>query len=283
MALTGTYVGLSKALVLVFPVFVLAGLRFAIAAVAMLSWTPKPADEPPLDAADCRVLFFGSFLGNFLFSICMLLGVQATSALAAGVVMAALPATVALLSWAWLRERLSAQVWAAIGCAALGIALLALARTPPGATEAPWWGYGLLLGAVVCEAAYVVIGKRLSHKLGPKRISALINLWGLALMAPLAAWQWRTFDPGHVQMGDWALLVFYSLAASMGAVWLWMRGLQGVPAAQAGVFAVMLPLSSAAVGILWLDEQATALHAVALVLALVGVYLATRPSTVNSC
>jgi drug/metabolite transporter (DMT)-like permease len=278
MTLVGCYVGLSKSLVLVFPVFLLAGLRFGIAALAMATWTPKPKDEPPLDAADRRVLFLGSFFGNFLFSICMLFGVQATSALAAGVVMAGIPATVALMSWIFLGERLNARVLAAMACAALGIGMLAFARTAPGTTPAPWWGYALLVGAVVCEAAYVVVGKRLSTKIGPKRISALINLWGLVLVAPLALWQLPGFDFTAVGAADWTLLLFYSLAASMGAVWLWMRGLQGVPASQAGIFTVMLPLSSAAIGILWLGEHAGTLHAIALVLALVAVYLATRPS-----
>ena len=280
MALVGSYVGLSKALVLVFPVFLLAGLRFAIAALAMLHWTPKPADEPPLDAADRRALFLGSFLGNFLFSVCMLYGVKATSALAAGVVMAGIPATVALLSWGFLGERLTPRVLAAAGCAALGIGLLALARPDGTAAQAqaaaPWWGYALLLGAVVCEAAYVVTGKRLSAKLGPRRISALINLWGLVLVAPLALWQVPGFDWGALRFADALLLVFYSLAASMVAVWLWMKGLEGMSAGRAGVFTVMLPLASAAVGILWLGESAGALHGVALALALLGIWLATR-------
>lgn len=276
MTLVGSYVGLSKALVAVFPVFLLAGLRFGIAAVAMAPWTPKPAQEPALDAGDRWALFLGSFLGNFLFSVCMLFGVQATSALAAGVVMAGIPAMVALQSRVFLGERLQPRTLAAIACAALGIALLAFARNEgPGAPAAPWWGYALLVGAVVCEAAYVVVGKRLSAKLGPRRISALINLWGLALVAPLALWQAPSFGWGAVGGGDWGLLVFYSLAASMVAVWLWMKGLEGVPASRAGVFTVMLPLASAAVGIFWLGEQAGPLHGVALGLALLGVWLAT--------
>ena len=41
MALVGSYVGLSKLLVAVFPVFLLAWLRFGIAALAMLSWVRR--------------------------------------------------------------------------------------------------------------------------------------------------------------------------------------------------------------------------------------------------
>lgn len=280
MALVGSYVGLSKLLVAVLPVFLLAWLRFGIAAVAMAHWVKRAPGEAPLSAHDRKLLFWESFLGNFLFSICMLFGVKATSALAAGVVMAAIPAAVALLSWAMLGERVGARLWAAIACAASGIALLAVVKAPAGSSDAnaPWWGYALLLGAVFCEACYVVIGKRLTGNVSPRRISALINLWGLALVTPFGLWQAWSFDFGAVAGGTWALLVFYALAASMVTVWLWMRGLQEVPAPRAGVFSVMLPVSAALVGVLFLGEPFGAGHAAAFGLALAGLLLATWPT-----
>ena len=284
MALVGSYVGLSKLLVAAFPVFLLAWLRFGIAAVAMAPWVRRQPGESPLSPRDRRLLFWESFLGNFLFSICMLFGVAATSALAAGVVMAAIPAAVAVLSWIVLRERIGARTVVAIVLAAAGIALLAVARAPEAAAgadavaaPAPWWGYALLLGAVVCEACYVVIGKRLTGQVSPQRISALINLWGLALVTPLGIWQALRFDLSTVRPSLWLLLVFYALAASVVTVWLWMRGLKHVPAPRAGVFSVMLPVSAAAVGVGVLGETLTATHGVALALALGGLLVATWP------
>jgi drug/metabolite transporter (DMT)-like permease len=277
MALVGSYVGLSKLLVAAFPVFLLAWLRFGIAAVAMLHWLRRVPGEAPLSRRDRVLLFWESFIGNFLFSICMLYGVMATSALAAGVVMAAIPAAVALLARLFLGERIAPRIGAAIACAGCGIALLALARNPGGGAAAPWWGYALLLGAVVCEASYVVIGKRLTAQVSARRISALINLWGLALITPLGLWQARQFEFGAVAPGLWGLLVFYALAASMFSVWLWMQGLRHVPAPQAGVFTVMLPVSAALVGVWFLDEPLGAPHAAAFALALAGLLLATWP------
>ncbi len=128
-----------------------------------------------------------------------------------------------------------------------------------------------------CEASYVVIGKRLTGQLSPKRISALINLWGLALVTPFGLWQALRFDFSAIAPATWALLVFYALAASVWSVWLWMHGLVHVPASRAGVFTVMLPLAAAAVGVLVLGERVGAMHLVALVLAVVGLLLATWP------
>ena len=289
MMLVGSYVGLSRLLVASLPVMLLAWLRFGIAALAMAHWVKRRSGDSALSSHDRRLLFWQSFLGNFMFSVCMLYGVLLSSAVSAGVVMAAIPAAVALLSRFWLSERIAPRGMLAIACAALGILLLALARTPasdtlpmPGAAPAAGQqnllGHVLLLVAVFCEAAYVVIGKRLSGRVSPRRISALINLWGLALVTPFGLWQAWRFDFGTVSHTIWGLLVFYALAASVATVWLWMKGLAEVPAQQAGVFTVLLPVSATAVGVLLLGEAFTAAHLGALALAMAGLLLATWPS-----
>ena len=117
MMIVGAYVGFSKLLVAVLPVFLLAWLRFGIAAVAMAHWLPRGAYEPPLDGRSRGLLFLESFLGNFLFSICMLFGMREATAISAGVIMAGIPAAVALLSWLFLRETLSRRMLAAIALA----------------------------------------------------------------------------------------------------------------------------------------------------------------------
>ena len=289
MSLVGSYVALSKPLVAALPVFLLAWLRFGIGGAAMLHWLKKPLDEAPLTSQTKRLLFLESFLGNFLFSICMLFGVSMTSAVAAGVVMATIPAAVAVMSWAFLGERIGLRTWAAVGCAVVGVTLVSLSKQellthdfigleanfPP---KNELWGTFLLLGAVFCEAAYAVIGKKLVGALGPKRITALINLWGFLLVTPLGLWAAWQFDFAGVTTPSWLLLVFYSLAASVWTVWLWMTGLKTIPASQAGVFTVFLPISAAAVGVVFLGESLSGLQALAFGVTLLGVVLATLPA-----
>ena len=277
MSLVGSYVALSKPLVAAIPVFLLAWLRFGIGGLAMLHWLRKPPNEPALAPRTKKLLFLESFIGNFLFSICMLFGMSMTSAVSAGVIMASIPAVVAVLSWAFLRERVAPRVWAAVTFAALGIGLLALAKPASGGPP-HWLGNLLVFAAVLCEAAYAVIGKTLTGTLGPKRITSIINLWGFALVTPFGLYAAAQFDFGAVTLDVWLLLLFYSLAASVWTVWLWMTGLKAVPAAQGGVFTVMLPVSAAVVGILFLGESLSAMQAAAFGCALAGVVLATFPA-----
>ena len=286
MTLVGVYVAMCKPLVAVIPVFLLAWMRFGIAALAMASWMKKPADEAPIDRRTRVFLFLESFLGNFLFSICMLYGVSMTSTVSAGVILSAIPATSALMGWYFLKEKMHTRMWLAVVLAATGLALLTLAKTPPptpdaASTQAPvnmLLGNLLVFGAVLCESAFVVIGKRLSATISPKRIAAIINLNGFALSTPMGlyiAWQ---FDFTALSLSAWGLLVFYALAASVWMVWLWMTGLKTIPASQAGVFAVMLPLTTALIGILGFGESFSALQALAFGLALLSLLLATLPS-----
>jgi drug/metabolite transporter (DMT)-like permease len=281
MCLTGTYVALSKPLVAALPVFLLAWMRFGIAILAMLPWLRRPAQEPPLTRQTRTLLFLESFFGNFLFSICMLYGVSMSSAVSAGVILAGIPAMIALMSWLFLGEKIGTRMMLAAACAMLGVAVLALARADVfagqrNATQASgtaWIGNLLVFGAVVCEGAYAVIGKKLTGTVGPKRIASLINLWGFALMTPFGLYLALDFDFAGVDAGIWVLLVFYALAASIGTVWLWMTGAKHLPASQGGIFTVMLPISAALVGVLALGETMTALQLLAFAIALFGVFL----------
>ncbi|MFJ3057103.1 DMT family transporter [Herbaspirillum sp. NPDC087042] len=284
MSLVGAYVALTKPLAAMLPVFLLAWLRFAIGAVAMVRWMKKPADEKPLSTQSRWLVFLESFLGNFLFTLCMITGVSMTNAVSAGVIMSAIPAVVAVMSWIFLKEKISLRVWGAVACGAIGIGLLSLAKDTHGAAPAAnaagqyaWLGNVLVFCAVLCEASYAVIGKKLTAVLTPKRISAVINLWGLLLMTPMGFYTALHFDFAVVPVDIWVLLLFYGLAASVWTVWLWMTGLKVVPAARAGVFTVMLPVSAALVGVVVLGESLSALQASAFAVALAGMLLATLP------
>ena len=308
MSLVGSYVALSKPLTLVLPVLLLAWLRFGIGGLAMLHWLKKPKHEPVMTPQTKRLVFIESLLGNFLFSICMLYGVSMTSAVNAGIIMAMIPAVVALMSWMFLGERISLRIWAAIACGVFGIILYTLSNSellrheirrlesylPPingnirqnsvhetvadQFLETSWLGNLLLFGAVLCEAAYAVIGKKLTAALSPKRISALINAWGFALMTPFGIYMAWSFDFYSVTFSNWSLLVFYALAASVWSVWLWMTGLRVIAASAAGVYTVFLPIAAALVGVFVLGESLNAIQIFGFALALLGVVLATIPA-----
>ena len=285
MALVGSYVALSKPLVAAIPVFALAWLRFAIGALAMWRWLPAQAGEPSLHASTHRLIFLESFFGNFLFSICMLWGVSLSNATLAGVILAGMPVTVALMSRLFLREHLTLRAWLAVALAVIGIGSYAWMEWQHSVisgsdlpavqsnTSSSLWGAMLIVGAMLCEATYVIIGKKLSAHIRPQRIAAMINLWGLVLMTPLACWVWLNQGWTPIDWSMLSLLVFYALAASVWTVALWMKGLQGLHAHEAGVFTIFLPLTAAGFGVVFLNETMSLNQLLAFGVALASVVL----------
>ena len=275
MAVVGSYVAFSKPLLVAIPVLLLATLRFAIAAVAMLPWTFTRSGDEALPPHAWRQLFVQSFFGNFLFSICMLNGVALTSASAAGIILSTLPAVVAVFSAIFLRESLTPRAIFAVFLAVAGIAVLQFTRAgaDPAESERVVLGNLLVFCSVCCEATYVILGKRLTATLSAMRISALINLFGLLLMLPFGLWQMQRFDFSALDVGTWELLAYYALAASVFSTWLWLTGLKHVPANHAGVFSVALPLSSTAIAVGMLGETLTMGHMIAFACAVGGILL----------
>lgn len=271
MMLVGAYVALSKELLTAFPPFALAWVRFLIAAVFMapwlLTWRGKVTTVPKHDR---WVLFGMSFFGNFLFTLCMLYGVAHTSATAAGIIMSLLPAVIALIS-AWvLREHLTRSSVMTIVLAVLGVMSLSLNKNDAGQSIL---GNSMMVGALLCEAFYVVGAKYLSRGYSPKQVAVAMNTFGLVLTTPLALPQLAWVDWAAISWERWLLMVFYAVAASQIAPWLWFNGLKWIPANRAGVMTVALPLTAAVIGVTWFREVWTVYHSIAFTCALLGILL----------
>ncbi|PLP98950.1 EamA family transporter [Cupriavidus pauculus] len=281
MALVGSNVGLGKSIIAHVPVLLFALMRFLIAIACLAPWY-RPARMRMVSRGEWLNLFLMAFFGTFMFTLLMLGGVRLTSAMAAGVITSTIPATVAILSWLWLRERLSRRTVFSVLLAVAGIAVLNIARG--GGHDGPGLGSGnallgnvMILGAVVCESIYVILSRRLSQTLAAIEICAYTHLIGGALMLPLGIVPLLTFDFGSVDGTTWAMLVWYALSASVFSFWLWMKGIRHVPAHLAGVFTSVLPVAAAVYGIVVLGERPGWAHAMALGCVLGGIAIASWP------
>ena len=163
--------GFSKLLVAALPVFLLAWFRFP----GLRRWRWRTgcragADEAPLDARLSRwLVFLESFSATSSSRSACCFGMrEGDRHFGPGVIMVGIPATVALLSWLFLRETLSARM---LGAIALAVAGVVLTLSPVAARR---MGTRPRLGCFavrrgLLRASYVVIGKRLAAN-SPKRI-----------------------------------------------------------------------------------------------------------------
>ena len=274
MSLVGANVAVARVLADALPIPVILFLRCALASLVLLPFTVtfRPGVFPP--RALLGNLILQAALGTLLYNIALLAGLRRTGALEGGLVLASLPAVVAVGAWLLLRERLPPQRWAAAALAALAMAALTLGRSS--SVNGSLAGDALIFLAVCGEAAYALLSKRIAGRTGIIQATFWMQVFSATLLAPLAV-PLLTY-PMLVGMG-WtiaALLVFHSLTASVLSLLLWYNGLKNAPASLAGIFTAFLPATAALLAILVLHEQPTTAHAAGLILMLLSILLAAR-------
>jgi drug/metabolite transporter (DMT)-like permease len=279
MALTGANVAFGKAIVAEVPVYVFVVFRFAVASAA-LALVARGEPGPRLSqmsGAERRDLAAMALLGMVGFTVLMFEGLKRTSAVDAGIITATLPAVVAALGVGFAGDRLSRTQLAAVALAVAGL-LLVQATAAAGGT-ATLMGNLLVGGAVLCEASFVLLGKRLAPPYRPLRLALGANLASLVLAAPLAFLDAPAFDLGAVRPEIWVLGTWYALAASVICLWLWYRGLPHVETWLAGLATAAIPLAALATSALFLGETIGVPRLAGAALVIAGIVLGAASPT----
>ena len=254
MTLTGANVPLAKAIVADIPIYVFVLFRFVVASAA-LALLARGEPGPRLAAmskVQFRDLALMALLGMVGFTVFMFEGVKRTAAADAGIITATLPAVVAALGFVLFRDRLSRAQLGALGLAVAGLVLVQATGAANGAATLIG---NLLVGcAVLGEAAFVILGKRLAPPYRPLRLALGANLAGLVLSLPLALVELPAFDPRTVSPGMWLLATWYAVSASVLCLWLWYRGLPQVETWLAGLATAAIPVAALATAALYLGE-----------------------------
>jgi drug/metabolite transporter (DMT)-like permease len=280
MLLIGTNVGLGKSVIVFFPVLLFTFLRFGIAVICLLPWL-RPARMRRISRKEWLQIFLQAFFGTFLFTLFMLYGVRYTTAMAAGVITSAIPASVAIVSWLVLRERLSRRTALSVALAIGGILILNLStaqHSGSNTAENALLGNLFVLGAVICEGLYVILSRSITQTVPPMENCAYTHLFGFLLILPFGVAVLPGFDFSAIPVYGWSIMLWYVLSASIFSFALWATGIRHVPATLAGVFTSLVPLAAAAYGILVLGETPGWGHAVAMVCVLAGIAVACWPS-----
>jgi drug/metabolite transporter (DMT)-like permease len=275
MALVGANVAVAKLLAEALPIAMIAFLRCLLATLVLLPLA-RAMDGPVRMPPDVlRNLALQALFGTAIYNAGLLAGLRLTTALEGGLVLATLPAVVAIGGALLLRERLPGRQWAAVVLAAGGMAAITIARSAAGDGGSAL-GNLLVFCGVMGEAAYVLLARRIAGRVPVITASLWMQVFSALVLAPFAL-----PDAGDVvALADpWlaALLVFHSLTASVVCLLLWYAGLKRVPAGMAGVFTVFLPGTAALVAVTLLGEAFSPVHAAGFVLMMGSVAVATWP------
>ena len=134
-------------------------------------------------------------------------------------------------------------------------------------------GNGLVLAAVLCEAAFSVLSKARCCPMSPLRRTSIVSLYAFVMLLPMALLDARNFDMGAMPVRAVWGIVYYGAAVSYLSYVLWFRGIAQVPASAAAAFTGLVPLSGVALSWLVLGEQILWTHLAGLACVMAGIWL----------
>ncbi|CDG16341.1 DMT family transporter [Xenorhabdus doucetiae] len=255
MCLVGSSIPVGKVISSEIPVFLASFLRFSIAALLIIPLHYRiigPLKLPTLRVS--MLLCVQALLGVFLFSIFLLLGLQYTAAVNAGVILGMLPAVNALLSILILREKLNWRYSIGIFLSVLGAVLLEVRSVSCGGFSIGWIGMLLIIAAVFCESAFSVVGKISGLSLSAFTISCWVTLIGFISFMPFAVYEFISFNYRSISGMTWLLLIYYGSVVTVLGFILFYAGLSKISSMAAGVYMAFAPLSAMVIAVSLLEE-----------------------------
>lgn len=277
MATFGSATPVSKIVAAAMPVFVGSALRVAIGALVLAPLAARHWKQlRDFERRDWVLVGLISLFGMFGFSALMLYGMRMIPGVVGAVVMSTAPAVTAAASMLFLGDAPTWRKLAAIALAVVGVLILHLGQGGrSGADDLSTVALGSLLvfGAVCCEAAYTLLGKRASERVDPVLVAFLAALLALPLFLPFAAWQWLTFTPSQVEWNVWLAVVWYGAGTLALGTWLWYSGVARAEGSVAAGFMGVMPVSALILSYVLLGEEFRAVHLLGFATVFAGVLL----------
>lgn len=280
MVTVGSTVVASRVIAAGLPPFTAAALRFAVA--APLFWLLMRATRthwPKPGRRDAALLLAQAVAGSVGYTVLLILGTRYAPAADAGVVAGTLPAVAALFAVLALGERPTRALGFSVALATAGVAAIslpqALGARGAGTRPSELLGHALVLGAVACEATFILINKRLRVPVPPLALAASMNALGLLACAVPALLEQAWRQPVPVS-AVWAA-AYYALVPGVIGFWLWFAGASRVSGAEASLMTAVMPVSALALAVAVLGERITPWQIGGCALVLAAVALAAHP------
>ena len=203
---------------------------------------------------DWLYAILGGIFAAFLFNIFFLWGLQHTTATASGIVGSTLPAIVAISAVWLLNEKLNAAKILALILAMLGILVINFDHLEAvGNTEHTYFGDFLIFLAMLPEAWYSIVMRKLAHRITPLGSAFIANIVGVCAFLPIAIFTTPEFHLNDVTLGQWAFVTLAGLT-SLLFFWCWGWGLTFISASTAGIFGGVMPVATTLLAISFLGE-----------------------------
>lgn len=220
-----------------------------------------------------KLLFLG-IIGNTIFQLLFIHGLNWTTASNTSIIMAMTPVFVALLSSLLKHERIHWAAWMGILVSFFGFYLVITKQA--GSFEFSWQnlrGDLMIFSGNLLWAIYTVFSKPLLKKISPLKLTSITMASGALFYLPFAARDIAKIQWGEVSLQAWAALLFSSLFVLVISYVVWYASVKRVGNSKTAIYGNITPVFTVLFAYIFLSERITLLQIGGVLIIFVGVYL----------
>ncbi len=258
------------------------GLRLAIAsAVFLFIIAARRTDHVRrLTRRDWAVVVLLGIVGQFMYQILFIDGLERTSAMNASIIIACTPIAVSIVSAALGHERLPLAHWLGTALSFVGVTLIVGGGAVSGVSSPV--GDIMMIACVLCWTVYTVAARPLLVSYSPIVITGLSMAIGTVLFMPFAVGDFARTPWRDVPVVAWVCVVFSSLLALNFSYTSWYLGVRQLGSSRTSLYSNVVPVAALVVAMVWLGERLAGLRLLGAALVAVGVlvtrWTGSRPS-----
>ncbi len=202
------------------------------------------------------IILFQAFFGTFMYRILLLNGLKFVSGSQAGIITSLTPATIAIISFLILKEKLTFKKDFGIILSVFGLLLVtANASNFKSTTNNFIFGEILIFLSVLSESFFIILSKFLPKDFDPIHQSALITFFSTIMFFPFILNSNFINTVIHLSAFNFLTIIYYGVILSVVAFILFFNGMKRVSASTTGIFTAVSPLSSIILSNLILHES----------------------------
>ena len=233
-------------------------LRYVLAA-GLLAFTTKKRGYPlRVERQDVWPLIGIALVGNVLYQIFFIIGVDYTYSANAAVMLGTIPVWVAVLSHLFTEEKLTKYKTMGIGLAFVGI-LLIVTGSKQGISLASktFLGDLIILGAAISWGVYTILAKKFLKKYPSTQFTGVMSIIGMVCLLLIGLPNLVSVEWTKVSLIGW-MGVIYSGLLSIGLAYLiWNNSVSKIGAVRTAAYQNLVPVLGLVFGVVLLQEALT--------------------------
>ncbi len=277
MAFFGSATPISKLIGNELPILTASFFRVVLGSLFLLPFVAKELiqDIREIDKKNWGFISLISIFGMVGFTVFLIWGMKMVSGVVGSLIMSVTPALTGLASYLFLKSPLGKRRIISLLLGVGGLFIVNLFGKKFGFTQnaQSYFGAGLVFLAICCEAAYTLIGKKVTDSIAPLLVTFLASTLSIPLFLVLAFFDFGDIPWTQISLQTWISLGWWGLGTLGIGSALWYSGLSKAEGSTAAGFMSIMPISALLLSYVLLDETFYPIHLAGISLVLASVTL----------